>query len=183
MKHNIYTLIIGSIVFLAWAGPVEARELSIAAASASPHLAIFKADERVAKLQAFLETYDSPLAESAQHFISEADRLHLDWKLVPAIAGVESTFGKHIPTNSYNGYGWGVFTGQNDGIHFKDWNDGITKVSEGLRYNYLDKGAQTIEQIGHIYAASPAWSWKVRYFIQKIEDFETSSVESLAVTI
>ena len=30
----------------------------------------------------------------------------LDYRLVPAISGVESTFGKHIPDNSYNAYGW-----------------------------------------------------------------------------
>ena len=140
-------------------------------------------DTRADQLRSFLASFDSPLTDSADHFVAEADRLQLDWKLVAAIAGIESTFGKHIPHNSYNGWGWGVFTGQQDGIHFKDWNDGITKVSEGLRYNYIDKGAVTIEQIGRIYAASPAWSWKVRFFLTKIEAFAPTRPSQLDITI
>ena len=70
-----------------------------------------------------------------------------------------------------------------DGIHFVSWNDGITKVSEGLRYRYVDKGAGSVEQIGRIYAASPVWSAKVQFFLQKIEKFEPNRVDHLAVTI
>src|SRR5690348_2794535 len=54
-------------------------------------------DERVTRLQAFLQTYNSPLADDAKTFVAQADRNNLDWKLVAAIAGVESTFGKEIP--------------------------------------------------------------------------------------
>lgn len=142
-----------------------------------------KVDTRADQLRSFLASFDSPLTDSADHFVAEADRLGLDWKLVAAIAGIESTFGKHIPYNSYNGWGWGVFTGQQDGIHFKNWGDGITKVSEGLRYNYIDKGARSIEQIGRIYAASPAWSWKVRFFLNKIEAFAPTRPNQLDITI
>lgn len=140
-------------------------------------------DERVEQLRNFLASHDSPLTDAAGHFVAEADRLNLDWKLVAAIAGVESTFGRHIPTNSYNAWGWGVFTGTTDGIHFKDWKDGITQVSEGLRYNYIDRGAETVEQIGRIYAASPTWSQKVRFFLGKIDQFVPSRPDQLAVTI
>lgn len=142
-----------------------------------------KIDTRPDRLRSFLASFDSPLTDSADHFVAEADRLSLDWKLVAAIAGIESTFGKHIPYNSYNGWGWGVFTGEKDGIHFKNWEDGITQVSEGLRYNYMNKGAVTIEQIGRIYAASPAWSWKVRFFLDKIEAFAPTRPSQLDITI
>lgn len=142
-----------------------------------------KIDTRTEQLRSFLASFESPLADSADHFISEADRLDLDWRLVAAIAGVESTFGRHIPHNSYNGWGWGVFTGQQDGIHFKNWDDGITQVSEGLRYNYINKGAVTLDQIGRRYAASPAWSWKVRFFLNKIEAFVPTRPDQLDITI
>lgn len=140
-------------------------------------------DWRIEHLSKFLADYNSPLTEEAGHFVREADRLNLDWRLVAAIAGVESTFGKHIPTNSFNAWGWGVFTGQQDGIHFRDWADGITTVSEGLRKNYLDKGRTTVEEIGRIYAASPVWSNKVRFFLGKIDNFTISRVEHLDVNI
>ncbi len=165
------------------AGKAFADGVPVAGASASPTLAIEKEDERISRLTLYLETHDSPLAPMAAHFIAEADRLGLDWKLVAAIAGVESTFGKHIPRNSYNGWGWGIFTGQNDGIHFKDWKDGITTVSEGLKKNYVDRGAVSVEQMGRIYAASPTWSMKVRFFMEKIEAFAPVGVSHLAVTI
>ena len=64
-----------------------------------------------------------------------------------------------------------------------NWKEGITVVSEGLKYRYIDKGATSIDQIGRIYAASPAWSTKVRFFLQKIEDFTPTGVEHLSVTI
>ncbi|MEK7074038.1 MAG: hypothetical protein AAB960_01775 [Patescibacteria group bacterium] len=182
MKNIIYTLI-GIVVFALSAQPVLAASPQVSDASAHPNFPVQNEDERVVRLKIYLETHNSPLADSAGHFVSEADRLGLDWKLVAAIAGVESTFGKHIPANSYNGWGWGVFTGMSDGIHFVSWNDGITKVSEGLRYRYVDKGAGSVEQIGRIYAASPVWSAKVQFFLQKIEKFEPNRVDHLAVTI
>ena len=182
MKH-IIPIAISFIVYVISAGPVMAAAPLISEASATPNAVVKAEDQRVTHLKKFLETHGSPMSESADHFVAEADRLGLDWKLVAAIAGVESTFGKHIPANSYNGWGWGVFTGQSDGIHFKDWNDGITKVSEGLKYRYVDRGATSVEQMGRIYAASPTWSTKVQFFLQKIEAFEPNRVEHLDVTI
>ena len=140
-------------------------------------------DKRVVKLKAYLDTHDSPLKEHAASFIEEADRYNVDWRLVAAIAGTESTFGKHIPGGSYNAWGWGIPTGAQSGIAFKSWKDAITQISAGLRKNYLDKGAVSVEQIGRIYAASPAWSWKVHFFMDQIETFSPNSPELLSVTL
>lgn len=182
MKTHIQWLLCLTIFGLI-TNPVSAQSLPMADASAHPHFPVEINDARITKLEAFLTAYNSPLAPHASHFVKEADRLGLDWKLVAAICGVESTFGKHTPANSFNGWGWAIFTGQKDGRHFADWKEGITVVSEGLRYTYIDKGLVTIEQMGKRYAASPTWSMKVRYFLQKIEDFDPSGVEHLAVTI
>lgn len=151
--------------------------------SAKPFAAAIGADTRIAELRAYLAAKSSPLAEEADVFVSEADRLNLDWRLVAAIAGVESTFGAYIPTNSYNAWGWGVFTGANDGIHFTSWSDGIRQVSEGIKFRYIDRGARNIDQIGRIYASSPTWSAKVKFMIYDIDRFRTRSSETLAVTI
>lgn len=145
-------------------------------------LAVFPSvDKRVIRLKKYLESVSSPMTESASHFISEADRLNLDWKLVAAIAGNESYFGRYIPSNSFNAWGWAVWTGRNYGAAFTGWNDGITTVSEGLRYNYIDKGAVTIEQIGRIYAADTNWAYKVRHFMDQIEAFEVIDSDQLAL--
>lgn len=134
-------------------------------------------DRRSEMLKKYLESKNSPMADAADHFVSEADRLGLDWKFVAAIAGNESYFGQLIPYNSYNAWGWAVYTGTNDGMHFQDWKDGVTIVSEGLKYDYIDRGFVTIEQIGHRYAADPAWSQKVQHFIDEIGSFNPEKQE------
>lgn len=170
-------------IFAALATPVCAADIAMSDPSAKPNSQVVDTDSRPAFLKSYLLSKNSPFASDAEHFVKEADRLNLDWKLVAAIAGVESTFGQHTPTNSYNAWGWGVFTGASDGIHFTDWKDGVTKVSEGLRFRYIDKGAKTVDEIGRIYAASPTWSYKVKYFVSDMEKFQAHTKESLAVTI
>src|SRR3990167_6131786 len=128
-------------------------------------------DSRTRILREFLKQYNSPLVPFAQDFVSIADKYSLDWKLVAAISGVESTFGKQIPYESYNGWGWGIY-GTNM-IRFASWTEGIETVSEGLRTNYLNKwGAKDVYQIGRYYAASPTWAQRVSFFMRKISDFK-----------
>jgi hypothetical protein len=129
-----------------------------------------EADSRVKILEKFLKQYNSPLTPSAGEFIAMADKYNLDWKLVAAISGVESTFGKEIPTNSYNAWGWGVY-GDNV-IRFKSWNEGIDTISQGLREKYMDQwGGKDIYEIGAVYASSKAWPGHVEYYMNKIADF------------
>lgn len=140
-------------------------------------------DKRLVKLQAFLDSYDSPLREHAATFIEEADRHNVDWRLVVSIAGTESTFGKHIPKGSYNAWGWGIPTGAQSGVGFQTWKEGISVVTAGLRKNYINKGAVSVEQIGRIYAASPAWADHVKFFIAKLDAFTPTAPEYLDITI
>lgn len=136
-------------------------------------------DERAKRLERYLRSYNSPLGDEAKAFVAAADEFELDWRLVAAIAGVESTFGKRVPYQSYNAWGWGIFTGETDGIHFKNWEDGITQVSMGLRQNYLNRGATTLQQVGRRYAASATWYTRVNFFMNKIEDFDIVTSEDL----
>lgn len=139
-------------------------------------------DNRARILKAFLQKHSSPLADSAHDFVKNADMYNLDWKLVAAISGVESTFGKFIPYNSYNGWGWGIYG--NNVIRFYSWSDAIETVSRGLRQNYIDKGATNIYQIGRIYAESKAWPYKVNYFMAKIEEFKSQNeINNLSISL
>jgi hypothetical protein len=157
---------------------VFAQEL--AGASASPLLASKIPDKRVEKLEAYLKYRNSPLADYAAVFVAQADKYNLDYRLVPAIAGVESTFGKQIPTGSYNAYGW------NGGRYaFKSWEDSIVTVSYTLRTKYIDKwGADSIEEMSAIYAPpSTTWAGKVTYFMKQIEDGPKTQTKTLALTL
>jgi len=130
-----------------------------------------KVDTRIERLKKFLEMHNSPMADSASHFVEEADRLNFDWRLVAAISGNESYFGWYIPYNSFNGWGWAVWTGTSNGANFQNWEEGITVVSEGLKSDYIDLGLTSVEQIGQKYAADKEWSRKVNQYMEEIESF------------
>lgn len=122
-------------------------------------------DYRVATLAKFLKEYGSPLTPYSYDFVRFADTYNLDWRLVPAITGVESTFGKRIPTNSYNAYGWA-----NGAYSFNSWEEGIEVVSKTLREDYINRGAKSLNKIARRYAPpSSTWAWKVNYFMRKID--------------
>ena len=126
----------------------------------------YKYDYRVLSLRDFLESHNSPLASYSGTFIKEADHYGLDWRLVPAITGVESTFGKNIPTKSYNAYGWA-----NGKFRFSSWEESIFVVNKALRERYINRGATSIAKIGRIYATNPTWAWKVSFFMLRIEPY------------
>src|SRR3989344_2994230 len=179
---NIAAFLLSLVVFVASPHAAFAQEVE-AGSAARLTFGQIQRDERIDTLRAYLMKHNSPLTDEASHFIAEADRLGLDWKLVAAIAGTESTFGKHVPAGSYNAWGWGIPTGAQSGIAFGSWKQGITTVSEGLKERYINRGATSIEQIGRIYAASPRWAGNVRFFLNKIETFTPADPALLAVTL
>lgn len=120
---------------------------------------------RTQVLRGFLESHNSPLTPYAGDFVENADRYEIDWRIVAAISGVESTFGKRIPYNSYNAYGWA-----NGKYKFNSWPESIEVVSKTLREKYYDKGAKDINSIARRYAPpSTTWAWKVKFFMDKID--------------
>lgn len=157
----LISLLLSSIAPVSFAQKDEQKELD--------PFVVQKADNRTIILSRYLATHNSPLQYHAQDFIDAADKNSLDWKLVPAIAGVESTFGKFIP-GGYNGWGWGVYG--NQALYFKSWKDGIYTVSAGLKKNYIDRGLKDPLSINRVYAASPSWGRKVNFFIAEITKFE-----------
>lgn len=135
-------------------------------------------DPRAEILANYFKKYNSPLQYQAQDFIDAADEFKVDWKLVPAIAGVESGFGKHIPggygqgTISYNAWGWGVYGTQS--LAFNSWRNGIFTVAGGLKKGYIDKGLTDPYAMNRIYASSPTWGVRVDHFLNDISKFASS---------
>jgi hypothetical protein len=125
-------------------------------------------DKRIVRLESFLVSKNSPLASYAREFVFSADRFGFDWRLLPAITGVESSFGRAIPSGSYNAYGWG-----NGRIYFSSWPESIEVVSQALFENYYQKGLDTPEKIGPVWAPpSPDWASKVRVVMNWIDQFD-----------
>ncbi len=179
MKKQIFAILIAFLAIFFFSKPVLAQE-KVAGGSAVLETNLSVPDRRVDKLKAFLESYDSPMADSAEAFVEIADKYGLDWKLVPAIAGVESTFGKNIPGGSYNAYGWA-----NGAYAFESWEESIEVVSKALKEKYVDKGLDTPFKMGPVYAPpSKTWAYKVTYFMNKLECFgELECLEALDFTI
>lgn len=178
----ILWLILGLIHSLT---PVSAQMIAEASSSrpsatVSANLAPDERTIRVATIQAFLDHYNSPLASHAAHFVDEAEKYDIDWRLVAAIAGTESTFGKRVPYNSHNAWGWGIPTGASSGIGFDSWEEGISAVSKGLGEKYFINDSVTLRDVAHRYAASPHWHDKVSFFLRKID--ETSPDERLTLS-
>ncbi len=127
---------------------------------------VMAGDSRAEKVANFLATHNSPLAFYAPDFVREADKNGFDYRLLPAISGVDSTFAQESIVGTYTVYGGGAGV-----IYFKSWPDGIAQISAGLKEGYLDKGASDVEQIARLYCPpnSARWAANVRLFMNQIE--------------
>jgi len=118
-------------------------------------------------IEEILSEYQSPLVQESEIFIKSCKKYNLNCYLLPSIAGLESSFGRFIYPQSYNPFGWG-----GGYIIFSNWSDAIDTVAKGLKENYLDKGAKTVDEIGVIYSQSPTWAVRVNWFINQFEQKE-----------
>lgn len=122
-----------------------------------------KKDDREKRLRNFLSANRSPLTAYSKELIKIADKYGLDWRLLPAIAGVESNFGLYIPFGSYNPYGW-----NNGNFYFKNWTESTEYVASQIREKWGHFGTITPHKIGPFYAASPNWSYKVSKYMTAV---------------
>ncbi|OGH47155.1 MAG: hypothetical protein A3A51_02030 [Candidatus Levybacteria bacterium RIFCSPLOWO2_01_FULL_39_10] len=179
MKLSL-TIFILFILLLTSTGASYAYDQSTTSAQSAKLASVVEVrqvDNRAEVLRDFLALYNSPLAPYAEDFVDSADRYNLDWRLVASIAGLESGFGKNIPTDSYNGWGWGIY---GDNVkRFNSWEEGIETISKGLRENYLGENPESNPYlIGPKYAASPTWAQRVAFFMNKIEQYRVNNAKS-----
>jgi len=136
---------------------------------------IVRKEARPLILKKYLEAHNSPLAEHAQFLVDTADKYSLDWRLLPAIAGQESTFCRTIPHNSHNCWGWAIHTRYTK--KFETWEGAIETVAKGLKEDYIDRGLVTPEQIMTRYCPRSiterggSWAIAVNYFLAEMDEF------------
>lgn len=118
-------------------------------------------------IQEVLTSYNSPLVDETDTFITVCTKYNIDCYLLPSITGVESTFGRFTMSGSHNPFGWGGGL-----IVFDSWEQAIDEVGKGISERYYAKGADTIESIAPMYAASPTWAQKVNYFYNRFNGLE-----------
>lgn len=114
----------------------------------------FEEDNRVENLKNYLESRNSPLADSAETFVEVADEYGLDYRFLPAIAGIESNFGKVQLADSYNPFGWGGGL-----IYFESFDEAIRTVAFELYERCVKVGADTPAEIGPSYCPPNYFRW------------------------
>lgn len=151
----------------------NAEAVSVAGASAEMiDVNMVAPDFRQEQLKQYFDYYKSPLAEYAGVFVEMADKYNIDWKLLPAISGVESTFARHYINGTYNAYGWG-----GGKIQFESWEDSIEKVSKALSEKYYSRGLDTPAKIAPVYCPpSKVWAGNVNFFMEKLEGFKEQNI-------
>jgi hypothetical protein len=136
-------------------------------------------EDKVNALKEFFEKQNSPLLENAKTFVDVAEKYNLDYRLLPAIACMESSCGKRLIPGSYNPFGWGIYG--NNAIHFKSFDDAIETVGKGIHEKYVSRGLETPEEMAPVYTPPNPVKWKngVNFFIGKIEDPKRIDVTAL----
>jgi hypothetical protein len=107
-------------------------------------------DPRYVRLKHFLNRRESPLENLTADFIAAADRNQLDWRLLPAIATLESSAGKRYMNN--NVFGWDSCK-----VRFPSIRKGIHHVAGRLSESdlYRDKDLDGILRTYNPYASYP----------------------------
>lgn len=103
--------------------------------------------------------------------VAQADQYSLDWKLIPAIAGVESNFEKAGNTSDFNA--WGFMCGPRP-CRFASFREAIEKVAKtlgtGKAYAEFRKtGSIEVLARKYNYASPSDWTTKVNHFMGSIE--------------
>ncbi len=174
MQKIVQLIFVTGLLFFVSTSRVEAAVIAGDSATLSMN---FKADKRAIEdaanfkkrlaIKAVLERYNSPMVDEVDSFMVTCKKYDLDCYLLPSIAGLESTFGRFIYPDSNNPFGWGRGL-----IMFDDWSEAIDTVGSGLRNNYINRGATTIDEIGAIYCEGNTWAGKIKWFMKEFQKEE-----------
>lgn len=126
-------------------------------------------DGRVANLKRFFRKHNSLLYDFAETIVKVSDVYHFDYRLLPAIAMQESNLCLHIPADSHNCWGWGIYG--TTVTKFNSFPEAIETVAYGIKKEYIDKGLVTASGIMQKYTPSSAGSWAygVNSFLKLLE--------------
>lgn len=126
-------------------------------------------EEKVIKLRLVFEKYNSPFLGMEEAFLDVADTYSIDWTLLPAISGTESSFAKRMPANCNNPYGWGI-TGTKR-LCFSNLENATKAVAEGLTTKYNTTSLQTIAR-KYNPSYTDHWVKNTTFFMNKIKNVQ-----------
>jgi len=107
---------------------------------------------KAAKIDAYFGKYDLPLSGYGMAMVQAADKWGIDWRLLPALAKLETTGGKNLcknPKATFNPFGYGSCT-----IGFSSFEHSFDVVAKTLSGNgpktsslYKDKSIEKILEV------------------------------------
>ena len=123
-----------------------------------------KPDPRTARLRQFLKSLHCPVSSMAEDFIHAADDNHLDWRLLPSIAVIESGGGKAYRSNNIFGWDQGLmsFPSIRAGLHLVAF-----KLGRAPLYRNLDVLGKL-----HYYNPDESYPGKVLAVMNRISPVE-----------
>jgi len=130
-------------------------------------VAIPEISEKAKEVEAFILSQNgSPMfASEAQTSIDKANECGVDYKLMIAIAGYESGYGRK-PMKKYNPYGW------KNGKTYSSFKEAISEITCQFGNKYIKKGRDTVEEISNIYLGKQgnhdAWIKNVSYIRSRV---------------
>lgn len=109
------------------------------------------------QLDQYLQRKHSALAGSGQRLVDLGRQYGIDPRLPAAIAGAETTFGKHVcaPFNAWNWF----YRRDCESSEFASYDEGMTRVTKFLRLSYVNKGYNTVELVRLKYCARGCDNW------------------------
>ena len=110
-----------------------------------------------AQIDAYLRQKNSAMAGVGAALESLARQYNLDPRLVVAISGAETTFGKHVCAMN-NAWNW-FHKGSCPPSTFVSYEEGLEHVTKFMRRSYLNKGYTTVSLIGKKYCTSGCDNW------------------------
>lgn len=113
------------------------------------------------RIRAFLSGYDSPMAPHAETIVEAGLRNGVDPRLIVAIAGTESSFGKHH--TGYNAWGWDAPNGL---TRWTSWEASIPDWTRRFADGYRSRDPAVV---GPRYCPDcEAWPYRTRLFFSRI---------------
>jgi hypothetical protein len=119
-------------------------------------------DLRTVRLKKFLIKLRCPVANLSEEFIRAADDNHLDWRLLPSIAIIESGGGKAYIREKNNIFGWG-----GGEIYFPTVRAGLHHVAHELGRGSLYRRHNSLGKL-HLYNPDENYAQQVMAVMRRI---------------
>lgn len=135
------------------------------------------ADARAEIIRQYLHRFESPLEPYSNLIVNLSDQYQFDYRWLVAIAQQESNLCKHIPDNSFNCWGWGIYPdpdvpGTMKITRFDNYEDALRRIAPQFTKIFL-KGKHSKDPMEVMKTYTPpsdgSWADGISQFFDHLE--------------